>query len=185
VKTCIVVEGHFHAQLLVRLLNTAELPPHVIVEGGGKSDAILLAGSILGVRGIPVALVLDSDTLEPASIAEQQEMREYLLRRGSSPEVMSRIIPAVPQVEAVLFSDHGALACILGRELTEREKIEGEFRPRAVLDRLLADVGMDRDALLEAINPRAAARFAAHPLIQSLARFVEHASAAIAVADAA
>lgn len=185
-KTCIVTTSPFYKQLLEHLLNTVELPPHVVVAGGADSSAaIMLAASIRGDRGLPVAVVLNSDTVEPALIAEQEGLREYLLRQGAGARVPSCLISAVPQVEVVLFSDPAALECVLGRRLTEREKIEGEFRPRAVLDRLLAKVGMDHDTLLERINPRAAERFAAHPLVRSLAAFVERAAAAIALADAA
>jgi hypothetical protein len=184
-KTAIVTTGEFYARLLERLLTTVELPPFVVVGGAPvSSGALMLAASIRRSHDMPVAAVVNSDTVEPALIAEQQEMREYLMRGGASPGIPSRFIPAVPQVEAVLFSDSEALGCILGRRLTEREIIEGEFRPRAVLDRLLVEAGMDRDALLEKISPKAAARFAAHPLIRSLAQFVEEASSAVTEAAA-
>ena len=183
-KTGIVTTGHFYRQLLERLLSVLELPPYVVVAGGESSGTLMLAASIRRSHDMPVVAVVNSDTVEPALIAEQQEMREYLMRGGASPGIPSRFIPAVPQVETVLFSDPEALGCILGRRLTEREMIEGEFRPRAVLDRLLAEAGMDRDVLLEKISPKTAARFAAHPLIRSLARFVEEASSAVTEAAA-
>jgi hypothetical protein len=185
VKPYIMAETPFNARLLQRLLGTMELPDYAVLHGGRKTGAVLRGSTVLNEWNEPVIVVVDADSVEPENIWEQESDYRYLLPAGNFPGAPAEVLMAVPQVEAVLFSDHEALACILGRELTEREKIEGEFRPRAVLDRLLADVGMDRDALLEAINPRAAARFATHPLIQSLARFVEHASAAITVADAA
>ena len=186
-KTYVVTTGEFYARLLERLLTTMELPPFAVEAGGPNSAGVLmLAVSIRRERDVPVAVVVNSDTVEPALIAEQREIREYLLRSGSASAVLpSCLVPAVPQVEIVLCSDPEALGCVLGRPLTERETIEGEFRPRAVLDRLLADAGMDHEALLQRINPRAAARFAAHPLVQSLAAFVERAPAAAAAALAA
>jgi hypothetical protein len=185
VKPYIMAETPFNARLLQRLLRTMELPDYAVLHGGRKTGAVLRGSTVLNEWNEPVIVVVDADSVEPENIWEQESDYRYLLPAGNFPGMPAEVLMAVPQVEAVLFSDHEALACILGRELTEREKIEGEFRPRAVLDRLLADVGMDRDALLEEINPRAAARFAAHPLVQSLARFVEQASAAIALADAA
>lgn len=186
-KTYVVVETAFHVQLIERLLNAEDLPERVVVRGGRRTSAIGLASSLGGERGVPVIVVVDSDTVEPHAIEERRELPEYLLNsggypRGTPPPVL---IMAVPQVEVVLFSDHEALECVLSRQLTERERIEGEFRPRAVLDRLLAETGMDHDALLARINPKAAARFAAHPLVQSLAQFVRDAASAIALADAA
>ena len=185
-KTYVIVETAFHAQLLERLLPSENLPEFTVVRGGRQTSAVRLASSLRSDPGVPVIVVLNADTVEPHAIEESRDMHEYLLRTGSfTPGIPSALLMAVPQVEGVLFSDPEALECVLGRSLTEREKIEGEFRPRAVLDRLLAETGMDGDAFLARINARAAERFAAHPLIQSLVRFIEDASAAIALADAA
>jgi hypothetical protein len=188
VKTYVVAETTFHGRLIKRLLHVETLPEFVVVRGGRQTSAIGLANSIQSNRGVPVVVVLDADTVEPRAIVEKRPDLEYLLNTRSfpaGPPPPAVLLMAVPQVEVVLFSDPEALECVLGRPLTEREKIEGEFRPRAVLDRLLAETGMDGDAFLARINTRAAARFAAHPLIQSLVQFIEHASAAMAVADAA
>jgi len=188
VKTYVVAETTFHGRLIKRLLHMQALPEFVVVRGGRQTAAIGLANSIQSDRGVPVVVVLDADTVEPRAIVEKRPDLEYLLNTRSypaGPPPPAVLVMAVPQVEVVLFSDPEALECVLGRPLTEREKIEGEFRPRAVLDRLLAESGMDADALLARINDRAAARFAAHPLIQSLAGFIRDASAALALANAA
>lgn len=184
-KPYIMTETPFQARLLERLLETFSLPEHVVLHGGRKTGAVTRGSGILNGRNAPVLVVVDADSVEPENIWEQESGYKFLLPAGNFPGCPADVLMAIPQVEAVLFSDHEALACILGRPLTEREKIEGEFRPRAVLDRLLAEVGMDRDALLERISPKAAARFAAHPLVRSVAAFVERATAALALADAA
>lgn len=180
-KTYVVAETTFHGRLIKRLLQVEALPEFVVVRGGRQTSAISLANAIQSDRGMPVVVILDADTVEPRALLEHRGDLEYLLTypAGPSPAVL---VMAVPQVEGVLFGDSGALECVLGRPLTEREKIEGEFRPRAVLDRLLADTRMDEDALLERINPRAAERFAAHPLIREVAQAIENASAAMAAA---
>jgi hypothetical protein len=188
VKTYIVVETAFHGYLIKRLLQAENLPEFLVVKGGRGTSAVERASSLRAERGVPVIVVLNSDTVEPHAIEARREVPEYLLGTGSypaGPPPPSALLMAVPQVEVVLFSDPEALECVLGRPLTEREKIEGEFRPRAVLDRLLAETGMDGDAFLARINDRAATRFAAHPLIRSLVQFIEDASAAIALSDAA
>jgi hypothetical protein len=185
-KTYVIVETAFHAGLIERLLRAECLPDFAVVRGGRGTSAVRLASSLHSDPGVPVIVVLNADTVEPLAIEESRASYAYLLRTVShTPGIRSALLMAVPQVEVVLFSDPEALECVLGRALTEREKIEGEFRPRAVLDRLLEEIGMDGDAFLARINARAATRFAAHPLIQSLVRFIEDASAATAVADAA
>jgi hypothetical protein len=185
VKTYIVAQTQFQTDLLQRLLESQELPEHAVVRGGRFTMALTHGSSILRQLSAPVVVVMDADSVEPHKVREQEADCEYLLPAGNFRGIRADVLMAVPQVEVVLFSDPETLGCILGRKLTEREKIEGEFRPRAVLDRLLAEMQMDNDGLLAKINPRVAARFAAHPLVQSLARFVEDASTAIAVADAA
>lgn len=187
-KTYIVTQTQFHTDLLARLLETLDLPEHAVVRGGRPTSALSRGSGLVAKQGAPVIVVLDSDTVEPHAIAEKREIPEYLLRSGGYPRGArpAELLMAVPQVEAVLFGDAEALECVLGRPLTEREKIEGEFRPRAVVDRLLGEMGLDHDALLARITPRASACFAAHPLIQSLARFVREANASdLALADAA
>ncbi|HEX6037500.1 hypothetical protein [Longimicrobium sp.] len=181
----VMAETPFNADLLKQLLATLDLPEHGVLQGGRKTGAALRGNTVLHEWNEPVIVVLDSDSVEPENIWEQESTYRYLVPAGDFPGCPADVLMAVPQVEAVLFSDHDALACILGRELTEREKIEGEFRPRAVLDRLLADVGMDRDAFLRKIPPQAATRFAAHSIVQSIAAFVERANDALALADAA
>lgn len=183
VKTYVVAETAFHGRLIKRLLHVGNLPEFVVVRGGRQTSAVGLASSLRSERGVPVVVVLDADTVEPHAIVEKRDVPEYLLNTGAYPRgtrPAAVLVMAVPQVEAVLFSDPDALECVLGRPLTEREKIEGEFRPRAVLDRLLADTRMDEDALLEKINPKAAAGFAAHPLIREVAQAIENANAALA-----
>lgn len=184
-KPYIMAETPFNARLLERLLSTMELPDFAVLHGGRKTGAVLRGSTVLNDWNEPVIVVVDADSVEPENIWEQESGYRFLLPAGNFPGTPAEVLMAVPQVEGVLFSDPEALECILGRPLTEREKIEGEFRPRAVLDRLLADAGMDRAVLLDKINSRAAVRFAAHPLVQSLAAFVERASASIAVAEAA
>lgn len=181
----VMAETPFSADLLKRLLGTLPLPEFGVLQGGRKTGAALRGSTVLHEWNEPVIVVLDADSVEPENIWEQESTYRLLVPAGNFPGCPADVLMAVPQVEAVLFGDHAALSRILGRELTEREKIEGEFRPRAVLDRLLADVGMDRDAFLEKIDAQAARRFAAHPLVQSVAAFVERATAALALADAA
>lgn len=181
----VMAETPFTADLLKRLLSTLSLPEFGVLQGGRKTGAALRGSAVLHEWNEPVIVVLDADSVEPENIWEQESTYRLLVPAGDFPGCPADVLMAVPQVEAVLFGDAEALECVLGRPLTEREKIEGEFRPRAVLDRLLADAGMDRDAFLARINPLAAARFAAHPLVGSIAAFVERATAALALADAA
>lgn len=184
-KTYVVAETAFHGRLMKRLLHVANLPEFVVVRGGRQISAVRMASSIRSERGVPVVVVLDADTVEPRAIMEKRPDLEYLLNTGAYPRGTrppAVLVMALPQVEVVLFSDPEALECVLGRPLTEREKIEGEFRPRAVLERLLADTQMDEDALLEKINPKAAECFAAHPLIRQVAQAIVNANVTMAAA---
>jgi hypothetical protein len=172
VKTCVVTQGSSGAELLRKLLGAMELPEHQVLDGGRRSSAVSLAASIVNHRPRPTVLVLDTDTVEPGAIHEQESTARFLF--AAPPSVPSSLLMAVPQVEVVVFGQAEALGCILGREPTEMELLEARFRPRGVLERLLAEVGMDRAAFIERINPRAAGRFAEHPLVQSLADFIRH-----------
>ncbi|HEX6910175.1 MAG TPA: hypothetical protein VF142_07265, partial [Longimicrobium sp.] len=135
-KPYIMTETPFAARMLERLLSTVELPGYGILHGGRKTGAVMRGNAVLNGWNSPVIVVVDADSVEPENIWEQESGYKFLLPAGNCPGAPAEVLMAIPQVEAVLFSDHEALECILGRPLTEREKIEGEFRPRAVLDRL-------------------------------------------------
>ena len=170
--TChIVVEGRFHTELLTRILEAGDVQEISMWNGGERSSAISLAGSIHGVQREPVGLVLDANAYDERMVREQEQIVDFLLRRSSAP---CRVFMGVPTVEVVLFHDLALLARLLGRPVSEEEVRYARFQPREVLDELLRSGPEPRDRawLLARIDDEAGRRLAKHPLVESIIGFV-------------
>lgn len=174
-KAYVVTEGAADAELLRRMLASAGLPDFHVSSAGAKSSAISLAKSILFRRGVPVAVVLDADTLDERSVAEQ-ETGYYDLLRSASARVPFRIFLAVPALEGILFSDPAALSHIVGKPVSEAALHDAEFQPLRVLQDLVGPGvnGNWRAQLVSRIQPAEAASLARHPLVRDLAEFIRH-----------
>lgn len=171
----VVTERAEDAELLRRMLSSAGLPDFHVSSAGAKSSAISLAKSILLSRGVPVAVVLDADTLDPRSVAEQETVY-YDLLRSASPRVPFRVFFAVPALQGILFSDPAALSHIVGKPVSAAALRDGEFRPAQVLQDLVdpRTNGNWRAYLVDRIQPSDAASLAKHPLVRDLAEFIRH-----------
>lgn len=171
----VVAEGKFDAEFLERILPRARMPEFHVSSAGGKSAAISLAKSILASRGIPVAVVLDADTLDPQNVAEQERVY-YDLLRAASRKVPFRVFFAVPALEGILFSDPASLSHMLGKQVSPSALHEAEFRPRQVLQHLLGKAGNGawELELMNRIQPAEAGNLAKHPLMRELTEFIRH-----------
>lgn len=129
----IVTEVPSDRELLARILEPELAGGWVkILSAGGKSSAESLARSILAVRQSPVILAVDADATDPEVVAEQQEYLEGALRMVS-PNVEFQVRLFVPEIESYLLRDEAIAKRLLGRELSESERIKSDFRPREVL----------------------------------------------------
>jgi hypothetical protein len=158
------------ARLVGRII---EDPSLLLAAGEVESSAIMMAGGALRREHSPTVLVLDSDSVEERAIlTEQAELEGIMSLYGS--RLTYRVVLAVPQVEAILFSDREGFEKALGRKVGDEDWFEARFRPRAVLKRLLA--GSDyEDALRKlgkALDDAAVQRMARHPIIQEIRDFM-------------
>ena len=174
-QTAVVVDNAPMARLVERLLSD----PRVFVENAEeRSGAMMVATSILFREDwAPTVLLLDSDSLEERAIYEERVETGNYLRWGSGGHP-HRLVLAIPQVEAVLFSDRVGLENALGKQIPDDDFFEARFRPKAVFYRLL---GGDKDAqeralaVIDAIDETSLRRMAAHPVIREIQEFVEEA----------
>lgn len=172
-RQCVVVVDNAPAGRIVERI----LPDCVRVENAEiRSGAMMLATRILFREDwSPTVLLLDSDSLEDRAIYEERVETGNYLRWGSGGHP-HRLVLAIPQVEAVLFSDRVGLENALGKKMTDEEAFEARFRPKAVFDRLLGggkDVQKRAVAVIDAIDETSLRRMAAHPIIREIQEFVE------------
>ncbi len=179
----VVTEGQRDVDIL-----TALLPEHLtnnvlLVNGGGNSSAETLSRSILVVRQIPVALVLDTDTVDTYAAQEKRESARAFLWDVAAPGLYFDVFIAVPEIEAILFQDRALLEHLTQHTFTDAEWEEARRHPKKVLD---AALGLDGDngkrrrkdddrslaPMLATLTPEAKALLQPHPLIRELSEFL-------------
>lgn len=171
-KPCVVVDNVVAARIIERIL-----ADRVQVEGATtRSAAMMLATTILFREDwTPAVLLLDADSLEERAITEEQlEIGNYLSwGSGGHPH---KLVLAVPQVEAVLFSDRAGLENALGKKIKDDDFFEARFRPKAVFQRLLGKKNPQERALavIDRIDETSLRRMAAHPVIREIREFIDN-----------
>jgi hypothetical protein len=148
-------------------------PSVMLASGDVRSSAIMMSCGALSRERTPTVLVLDSDSLEErVMLVEQAEIGGILDDcRGRIPY---RLVLAIPQVEAILFSDREGFEKALSRKVADEEWFEARFRPRAVLRRLLAggDYEQAVRTLVDALDDAALRRMARHSIVQEIRGFI-------------
>jgi hypothetical protein len=109
----IVCEGDLDAQLLQRLLPEGLMQEIEVVSAGGVSAVKSLSRSLIVRRQVPVAIVVDADSVDPKVV---QERRENLVEIVESVSVNTpvKVILAIPAMETIFFQDSDLLARLLG-----------------------------------------------------------------------
>jgi len=148
-------------------------PALKVYDGRERSNAIMSACGIMSRDLTPTVLLLDSDTLEERLLMERRHTVEGILDRGHG-RTPYRLILAIPQVEAILFSDRAGLEKAVGRKIAELDWFEARFRPRAVFRRLLGDRDYTQAALemIDALDDAALRRMARHSIVQEIRGFI-------------
>src|SRR4051794_31070543 len=133
----VVTERQFDADVLRRIL-----PPELVhgvgfVSAGGVSAIRSMASSLVVVRQMPVAVVVDSGSTDPVVIRDRhQDIEEFV--KSDSPGIPVKVIMAVPEMEALFFHDPRILHRLFDGKVTEEILAAARTEPRPTLNRLLA-----------------------------------------------
>lgn len=102
-KAFIVVEGRSDVAVLRAVLPNELLDASDIVVVGGRSARSSVARTLLVKYQRPLAVVIDTDTLEPLAIKETVTTTEHMLRTvaGDTP---FKVIYCIPELEAIFFA---------------------------------------------------------------------------------
>lgn len=157
-----------------RLIDRLVVDPALIVAiADVRSSAIMGACGVITHELTPTILVLDSDSLEDRAImAEKAEVGGILAM--CQKRVPYRLILAIPQVEAILFSDREGIEKALGQKIADEDWFEARFRPRAVLRRLLGDddYAQRAVAVIDRLDEAALRRMRRHPVVREIVEFL-------------
>jgi hypothetical protein len=158
------------ARIVGRIIDDSSL---LLAAAEVRSSAIMMTCGALIREATPAVLVLDSDSLEDrVMMVDRVEIGGILDRcHGRIPY---RLILAIPQVEAILFSDRAGFEKALGRKVADLDWFEARFRPRAVFRRLLGDREFEEGALavIDALDEPALRRMARHSIVREIRSFM-------------
>lgn len=165
-----IVDSRPAARLVRRIIPDASFE---VFNAREKSTAIMMACGALIREMTPTVLLLDSETLEDRMLMESQLEIGGILDRGHG-RTPYRLILAIPQVEAILFSDRVGFEKALGKKVADLDWFEARFRPRAVFRRLLGDREFEEGALavIDALDEPALRRMARHPIVREIRSFM-------------
>lgn len=101
-KLMIVVEGKDDVAVLRALLPTDIVSASDMFLAGGRSTLVSFARTLLVKHRRPLAVLMDTETLDPSAIAEIVTTANHLLGAvaGGTP---FRVIYCIPELEAVFF----------------------------------------------------------------------------------
>ncbi|HEX8440922.1 hypothetical protein [Archangium sp.] len=133
---CVVTEEQFDGELIESLLKAKGLEQARVFVGGNRSSAESLASSLMVVKQLPVALVLDAEAHDPSKIQSRRRQLEALVGAITSMEEWKLILMA-PELEILFFRVPGLLESLgLPAPSSEQLKI-AEYVPGKVLEELV------------------------------------------------
>src|SRR5262249_4915119 len=136
-KAYVVTQRGLPEELVPCLLPTGLQDEVAIVSADDESDATSLARSLLVRRKVPVAMLLDAESISPRLVRQRTlELRALLpsVTAGGQAEVFL----AAPELEAFFFQPPRLLERVLGLPIPETLQIFSEARPKEALNRLFA-----------------------------------------------
>ncbi|HEX9937633.1 MAG TPA: hypothetical protein VGB15_10945, partial [Longimicrobium sp.] len=104
---------------------------------------------------------------------EQQRTLEWYFGLPAN-EQFARVVQFVPTIEAIFFERPRILERLLGRKLEPAVRVAGEIAPRAVLDRILPEVGGENlMRRIDELTGDELRELRSHPTIATIREFVE------------
>lgn len=154
----IVVEGDSDAKLIRKLLGTELSGEISFYSARRKSSQPSLARNLLVHERGAVLVVMDSDTLEPQLINEQQALTKLALN-NIAPGGDFDVLVIVPQLEVLFFETPEALELLLQITIPQNVIDEGMLIPQQTLDKLFGQShsALTRENFIDAVNIEIAA----------------------------
>ncbi|NET58302.1 MAG: hypothetical protein F6K47_19740 [Symploca sp. SIO2E6] len=168
----LVTEGKSDVDILQKLLPERYLRNTQLVVGGSKYSAQSLAGTILAVKSLPVALVIDADTEDESAIQEKSELVHQLLYQAS-PGIPFKVFTAVPELEAVFCYQQSVLDMIMETSTDELTWQVAKQHPKAFLSKNLGQESVFIEKILSNLDDQMIQVLQQYPLIQELTEFLD------------
>jgi hypothetical protein len=131
----VLTQSNFDGMLLATLLAEEQERGEIEVRvASGLTSGYSVARTILAVKRIPVAVVIDADSPEPEVASERRRRAEEVLGDAAG-GVPFRVIVAVPELEILFFERPDLLRRVFG-ELDEHVMELARLSPRRAIGKL-------------------------------------------------
>ncbi len=175
-RAYVVTEGKSGQMILDLLLPESLAKDTKVIFGSGRYSAEALATTILAEKRRPVALVINTATDNERAIGEDIGFLEEWLSRISA-NVPFKVIPAVPQMEAVFFQDKSVLEQTgVGKTLGDEEWAASRNRPKMSLREVLDERSTQIGKMLDGLPMETIELLRRHPLVSELRNFLSEAT---------
>ncbi len=173
----VLTEANFDGMLLATLLGDEENRDGIEIRVvSGLSSGYSFARTMLAVKRIPVAVVIDADSPEQEVASERQRSAEEVLGDAAA-GVPFRVIVAVPELEILFFKRPQLLKKVYGKSVTALITELGKVSPRRALQKLDPDLNYEhlRFKILKAMDEEDIKALRATALIKELLSFLREA----------
>ena len=170
----VLTEGNFDGMLLGKLIADEQEKYDIEIRVvGGKSSIYSFARTLLAVKRIPVAIVIDADSPEQDAALERQLEAEEVIGNAAA-GLPFRVIVAVPELEILFFQRLELLRRVYGEVVDEHLTELAQLSPRRALMKLAPDKTYEfaRMDVLRAMNDSDVQSLRESPLIQDLLSFL-------------
>jgi hypothetical protein len=134
---CIVTEGKFDSELIRSMLNARKFTHTRVLTAQGASSALALARSVVGIKQLPVALILDADEHDSSRVEQRRKHLETMLRTTAPPSEWELLLMA-PEMETIFFQVPDMLESLGLPSPTPVQREQAKHRPREVLVELIS-----------------------------------------------
>lgn len=172
-RAYLFVEGDGDAEFVRRVLPEEALSDTEVLVAGGKSGIPSYAHTIGLTRRRPIAVLIDADSTDPDSIRQAMQRMEEAIWLGSA-LVPTKVVAAVPVIEAWFFAAPEAIARVLGQPIPGDFLPFGKMDPKGVLQHFAQKAGKQWDtaAAIRQLDPDDIAKIRALPEVAALSGFL-------------
>lgn len=170
----VIIEEERDIEILKKLL-----PGNLIKQTAftqSDSGAVSVASTLLWERKKPLALVVDTNTRNASAIHERIDTLRFLLRPAAT-GVPFKVVPAIPEIEAVFFEDRNFVERITGRKFSDLEWKFAKLSPKEALTTFLGESKQLHKKILSRMTKDDIRALQKHSLIVELSEFLEAALA--------
>ncbi len=172
-KVYIVCEETLDSQLLKRVLPTELLNTVGVVAAGSLSSVKSMARSLVVRRRVPIAIVVDAETVNPDQVEERyREIKEIV--EGVAANTPIEVILAVPTLESVFFQDSSLMPRLFGHVPSQAVLSMAVYEPEKVLTELIAESKQyqTQAELIEQLTPEDIEILRKMPVMRKMLQFL-------------